>query len=106
MNTPWSLLLCLLAFLLSACSPRRPPVSTISRQPNPDGTTTRQVSASRFELQPEVERRLRASIECPNYEIVNLGRWAEQPVGEQPAEHGMKELSWVYWVRYRCVGKE
>jgi hypothetical protein len=81
-------------------------MSTISIQHNADGTTTHQVRAGRFELQTEVERRLLASIECPNYEIVNQGRMAEQPVVEQSVEHGMKELSWVYWVRYRCVGKE
>src|SRR5215510_7610925 len=84
-NTLWSLLLCLLALLFSACSLHGASISTISVQNNPDGTTTHQVRAGRFELQTEVERRLLASIECPNYDIVHQARMAEQPVGEQPA---------------------
>ena len=105
-NTLWSLLLCLLALLFSACSLHGSSLSTISVQHNADGTTTHQVRAGRFELQTEVERHLLASIESPSYELVNRGRMAAQPVVEQPAEQGLKELSWVYWIRYRCVGKE
>src|SRR5215510_10923081 len=78
-NTLWSLLRCLLALLHSACSLPRPSLSPISIQPHPDGTTTRQVSAGRFALQTEVEHRLLASIECPQYELVNRGRMATQP---------------------------
>jgi len=65
----------------------------VTVQSNPDGTETRQVSAGRLESQAEVERRLLATIECSNYEIVAAGQSTEQHAN-------------TYWVRYRCIGKE
>ena len=83
-----------LSVFCAACSVPPPPLPTVTVQGNPDGTATRQVRAGRFEPQAQVEQRLLASIECPNYEIVATGQGTEQ------------QSEALYWVRYRCIGRE
>jgi hypothetical protein len=80
--------------LLMSCALLRPPSVTV--RSNADGTETRQVRRGRFEATADVQQRLFASIKCPRYEIVEGGWGAGQP--QQPSD--------LYWIRYRCRGKE
>ena len=80
--------------LLTSCALLRPPSVTV--RSNADGTETRQVRRGRLEPTADVQKRLFASIECPRYEIVEGGWGADQP--QQPSD--------LYWIRYRCKGKE
>ena len=78
--------------LLLSCALSRPAAVTL--RSNADGTETRQVRRGRLESAADVQKRLFASIECPNYEVVEGGWGADQP--QQPSD--------LYWVRYRCTG--
>ena len=80
--------------LLMSCALLRPASVTVRR--NPDGTETRQVRRGRSEQAADVQKRLFSSIECPRYDIVGGGWGADQP--QQPSD--------LYWIRYRCKGKE
>jgi hypothetical protein len=80
--------------LLLSCSLLRP--ASVTVRSNPDGTETRQVRRGPSEQDADVEKRLLSSIECAHYDIVGGGWGADQP--HQPSD--------LYWIRYRCKGKE
>jgi hypothetical protein len=84
----------LLMPLLLSCALLRPAAVTV--RSNPDGTETRQVRRGPSEQDAEVQQRLLSSIECPRYDIVGGGWGADQ--ADQPSD--------LYWIRYRCQGKE
>jgi hypothetical protein len=64
----------------------------VTVQYNADGTETRIVPASRLESADAAQRRLLASIECPNYEVVAVDFSAEP--NHPPS---------AYWIRCRCA---
>jgi hypothetical protein len=84
----------LLMPLLLSCALLRPAAVTVRSYP--DGTETRLVRRGPSEQDAEVQKRLLSSIECPRYDIVGGGWGADQP--DQPSD--------LYWIRYRCKGKE
>ena len=75
--------------LVTSCTLFRPAPVTV--QQHADGSATKMVKVGLFEDQAAARKRLQASIECPNYQIVELGLEAEQA-----ADHS------AYWMRYRC----
>jgi hypothetical protein len=84
----------LLMPLLLSCALLRPAAVTVRSYP--DGTETRLVRRGPSEQDAEVQKRLLSSIECPRYDIVGGGWGADQ--ADQPSD--------LYWIRYRCKGKE
>ena len=83
----------ILPFLLS-CALLRP--ASVTFRSDPDGTEIRQVRRGRAEQDADVQKRLLSSIECAHYDIVGGGWGADQP--NQPSD--------LYWIRYRCKGRE
>jgi hypothetical protein len=79
--------------VLMACSPPRLP--PITAQNHADGTATRMVQTSRVESKVAATRRLLASLGCEDYEVVAVSFEAERV---RPPS--------LYWIRYRCEGKD
>jgi hypothetical protein len=78
----------LMPFVVS-CTLLRPAPVTV--QQHADGSVTKMVKVGLLEREEAAKGRLRASIECPNYQTVELGLAAEQAADPS-----------AYWIRYKC----
>jgi hypothetical protein len=66
-------------------------VNHAHRKGTADGSVTKMVKVGLFERAEGAKGRLRASIECPRYQPMELGLAAEQAADPS-----------AYWIRYQC----
>jgi hypothetical protein len=75
--------------VVAACTLFRPAPVTVQR--HADGSVTKMVKVGLWEREEGAKGRLRASIECPHYQTMELGLAAEQAADPS-----------AYWIRYKC----
>jgi hypothetical protein len=76
--------------LVASCTLLRPTPVTV--QQHADGSVTKMVKVGLWEREEGAKGRLRASIECPSYQTMELGLAVEQAADPS-----------AYWIRYKCV---